>query len=50
MLELKFKLKDSLKVKQLQYIFEDVDYNIECLRVIEGVEILTPELARLYEK
>jgi hypothetical protein len=38
MLELKFSLKDSLKVKQLQYI-EDVDYNIECLRVIEGVEI-----------
>jgi hypothetical protein len=51
MLELKFSLKDSLKVKQLQYILtEDVDYNIECLRVIEGVEILTPELARLYEK
>jgi hypothetical protein len=49
MLELKFSLKDSLKVKQL-YINEDVDYNIECLRVIEGVEILTPELARLYEK
>jgi hypothetical protein len=40
MLELKFSLKDSLKVKQLQYILtEDVDYNIECLRVIEGVEI-----------
>jgi hypothetical protein len=38
MLELKFSLKDSLKVKQ--YILtEDVDYNIECLRVIEGVEI-----------
>jgi hypothetical protein len=26
MLELKFSLKDSLKVKQLQYILEDVDY------------------------
>jgi hypothetical protein len=50
MLELKFSLKDSLKVKQLQYILtEDVDYNIECLRVIEGRNP-TPELARLYEK
>jgi hypothetical protein len=48
MLELKFSLKDSLKVKQLQYILtEDVDYRMP---KSEGVEILTPELARLYEK
>jgi hypothetical protein len=39
MLELKFSLKDSLKVKQYNILTEDVDYNIECLRVIEGVEI-----------
>lgn len=50
-LELKFSLHDNLKVKQLQYnLTENSDPNLECLKVIEEVEILTPELTRLYEK
>ena len=50
-LELKFSLHDNLKVKQLQYkLTENSDPNLECLKVIEEVETLTPELTRLYEK
>jgi hypothetical protein len=50
-LELKFSLRDNLKVKQLQYkLTENSDPNLECLKVIEEVETLTPELTRLYEK
>jgi len=50
-LELKFNLRDNLKVKQLQYnLTEDSNPNLECMKVIEEVETLTPELTRLYEK
>ncbi len=50
-LELKFSLNDTLKVKQLQYnLTEDSNPNLECIKVIEEVETLTPELTRLYEK
>ncbi len=50
-LELKFSLHDNLKVKQLQYkLTENSDPNLECLKVIEEVETITPELTRLYEK
>lgn len=50
-LELKFSLRDNLKVKQLQYnLTENTNPNLECLKVIEEVETLTPELTRLYEK
>ena len=50
-LELKFSLHDNLKVKQLQYnLTEKSNPNIECLKLIENLEHLTPELTRLYEK
>lgn len=50
-LELKFSLRDNLKVKQLQYnLTENTNPNLECLKVIEEVETITPELTRLYEK
>ena len=50
-LELKFSLNDNLKVKQLQYgLTENSDPKKECIKVIEGVKNLTPELTRLYEK
>jgi hypothetical protein len=50
-LELKFNLRDNLRVKQLQYnLTEDSNPNLECMKVIEEVETLTPELTRLYEK
>jgi hypothetical protein len=50
-LELKFNLRDNLRVKQLQYnLTEDSNPNLECIKVIEEIETLTPELTRLYEK
>ena len=50
-LELKFNLRDNLRVKQLQYnLTEDSNPNLECMKVIEEIETLTPELTRLYEK
>ena len=50
-LELKFSLHDNLRVKQLQYrLTENSDPNLECMKVIEEVKSLTPELTRLYEK
>jgi len=50
-LELKFSLHDNLRVKQLQYrLTENSDPNLECIKVIEEVKSLTPELTRLYEK
>ena len=50
-LELKFSLHDNLKVKQLQYGLTDTsDPKNECIKVIEEVKTLTPELTRLYEK
>jgi|TARA_R110000782_G_C14768925_1_gene408921 hypothetical protein len=50
-LELKFSLRDNLRVKQLQYnLTENSNPNLECLRLIESVDELTPELSRLYDK
>jgi hypothetical protein len=50
-LELKFSLHDILRVKQLQYnLTENTNPNLECIKVIEDVKTLTPELTRLYEK
>lgn len=50
-LELKFTLHDTLKVKQLQYnLTENSDPTIECIKIIEEMEVLTPELNRLYSK
>jgi hypothetical protein len=50
-LELKFSLHDILRVKQLQYnLTENTNPNLECMKVIEDVKTLTPELTRLYEK
>lgn len=50
-LELKFSLHDILRVKQLQYsLTETTNPNLECMKVIEEVKTLTPELTRLYEK
>jgi hypothetical protein len=50
-LELKHNLHDNLKVKQLQYqLTEKTDPKIECIKLIEEVKTLTPELTRLYEK
>lgn len=50
-LELKFSLCDNLKVKELQYqLTENTDPNKGCIKVIEEVKTLTPELTRLYEK
>jgi hypothetical protein len=51
MLELKNNLKDTLKVKELQYkLTDDVDPNEVCIEIIETLEIKTPELDRLYNK
>lgn len=50
-LELKYSLKDVLKVKELQYrLTENVDPNEVCIDVIEGVKDRSPELERLYYK
>lgn len=50
-LELKFSLHDTLRVKQLQYnLTEDSNPKLVCMKIIEEVETLTPELTRLYEK
>lgn len=50
-IELKNGLKDNLKVKQLLYnLTEESNPNEECIKVIDEVTDLTPELTRLYEK
>jgi len=50
-LELKNNLKDSLRVKELQYRLTDTENpNTACLEVLSEVKKLTPELERLYEK
>lgn len=50
-LELKHSLKDSLKVKELQYKLTDGgDPNRECISVIDEVKDRSPELDRLYYK
>lgn len=50
-LELKHSLKDSLKVKELQYkLTDNLDPNEVIIEVIEPVKTFTPELERLYYK
>jgi hypothetical protein len=50
-LELKNSLKNTLKVKELQYkLTENADPNEMCIEVISDVKDTTPELQRLYEK
>lgn len=51
MLELKNSLKDTLKVKQLQYMLTDnLNPKNVCIEVIEDVKHNTKELERLYDK
>lgn len=50
-LELKHTLKDSLKVKELQYkLTENADPNVMCIEVMEDIKFQSPELERLYYK
>ena len=50
-LELKYTLKDMLRVKELQYkLTEDEDPTQVCIEVIEEVKDMSPELERLYYK
>jgi hypothetical protein len=51
MLELKNSIKDTLKVKELQYkLTENLDPNEVCIQIIETLQFRTPELERLYNK
>jgi hypothetical protein len=51
MLELKYSIKDNLKVKELQYkLTENSDPNRTCIEVIKNVKHRSPELERLYHK
>ena len=50
-LELKHNLKDMLRVKELQYkLTESTNPNNTCIEVLSGLDELTPELDRLYNK
>jgi len=50
-LELKHTLKDTLKVKELQYkLTENSDPISECIEILEPIKHSTPELERLYNK
>lgn len=50
-LELKYSIKDNLKVKELQYkLTENSDPNQVCIEVIKDVKHRSPELERLYYK
>ena len=50
-LELKHSLKDTLRVKELQYkLTEEADPNLVCIEVMEAVKDRSPELERLYYK
>jgi hypothetical protein len=50
-LELKYSIKDGLKVKELQYkLTENNDPNMVCIEVLRDVKNLSPELERLYYK
>lgn len=50
-LELKHSLKDTLRVRELQYnLTDNTDPNQVCIALIEGVKPRTPELDRLYLK
>jgi hypothetical protein len=51
MLELKNTLKDTLKVKELQYrLTENINPSSVCIEVISDIQTRTPELERLYNK
>jgi hypothetical protein len=50
-LELKYSLKDTLRVKELQYkLTENTNPNEVIIDVIESIKTYTPELERLYYK
>lgn len=50
-LELKHSIKDTLKVKELQYkLTENSDPNKVCIEVIKNIKNCSPELERLYYK
>jgi hypothetical protein len=50
-LELKNSIKDTIKVKELQYkLTEDSDPNKVCIEVIKNIKHYSPELERLYHK
>jgi len=50
-IELKNNLKDTLKVKELQYkLTENLDPTDVCLEVLSNLKTKTPELERLYYK
>lgn len=50
-LELKNSIKDTLRVKELQYkLTENSDPNTVCIEVINEIENFSPELERLYYK
>ncbi len=50
-LELKHVLKNTLKVRELQYnLTDNLDPNEVCINLIEDVGPITPELERLYLK
>lgn len=50
-IELKHNLKNMLKVKQLQYeLTDDKNPNEVCISVIDGLNVKTKELDRLYDK
>lgn len=50
-LELKHNIKDTLRVKELQYrLTEESEPSAVCIDVIEKISFKTPELERLYYK
>jgi hypothetical protein len=50
-LELKYSIKDNLRVKELQYkLTENSDPNRVCIEVIKPIKNNSPELDRLYYK
>ena len=50
-LELKHSIKDTLRVKELQYkLTENSNPNEVCIEVIDEVKNFSPELERLYHK
>lgn len=50
-LELKHNLKDTLRVKELQYkLTEATNPNHTCIEVLNRLDKMTPELDRLYHK
>jgi len=50
-LELKNSIKNTLKLKELQYkLTEDSNPSEMCIEVISDIKDLSPELKRLYEK